>query len=308
MPDSNRSSIFAAGIALIVGFAFAGYILGFGLGEQSGEYQSNTDTYARHAQDEIGRTCAGLDGTAQTKCIVRVVEATNEHNRSESDLKAQRNMAKWALLMLVATVAMAITTAFGVYYVWRTLNITREIGEKQVRANVAYSTYEVIDMSHTSYEADTGIRLVFKNFGASPARELCFDIVNQDELEFRPERMDASYNMPPPTFRDFDPRKVKGGTFLFCGPGAKVKSHYQLIMKQDIITKRGVPRPLPRSFIYIAGWVRYKDDFWQSIADYRFCKFCIIVDCMVPASRLIGDPPSKETINLREHGPNNYSN
>ncbi|WP_299800826.1 hypothetical protein [uncultured Ruegeria sp.] len=143
MRKCHRNYAITAGLTLIIAFSVGGYILGFGLGEQSGEHQANTDTYARHAQDEIDSTCAGLDGAAQTECIVRVVEATNQHERSESDLQAQRNMARWALLMLLATVAMAVITAFGVYYVWRTLQATqkmaadtREIGEAQVSAQL----------------------------------------------------------------------------------------------------------------------------------------------------------------------------
>jgi CHASE3 domain sensor protein len=62
-----------------------------------------------------------------------VVETANEHERAEDDLNAQRNMAKWALFMLLATVAMAITTVFGVYYVWRTLNATQEMSADQAK-------------------------------------------------------------------------------------------------------------------------------------------------------------------------------
>ncbi|MGB1236285.1 MAG: hypothetical protein ACPG5U_11190, partial [Planktomarina sp.] len=71
--------------------------------------------------------------------VVRVIEATNEHKRSEDDLNAQKNMARWALFMLLATIAMTLVTIFGVYYVWRTLAVTREIGQKQTRAYLGIS-------------------------------------------------------------------------------------------------------------------------------------------------------------------------
>jgi hypothetical protein len=163
MSKSDRIPAIAAGLTLIVTFAIGGYILGFGLGQQSGEREANSDTYARHAQDEINSACAGLDGTAQTECIVRVVEATNEHKRSESDLNAQRNMAKWALLMLLATLAMAATTVFGVYYVWRTLLTTREIGEAQVRAYVYVTNVKISVTSNA-------LKVEFTNLGNSPGK------------------------------------------------------------------------------------------------------------------------------------------
>jgi len=166
MSAIDRVTALAARLALLVAFSFAGYILGFGLGEQSGDKKAKTDTYAQHAQDEINSTCAGFDGSAQTECIVSVVEATNEHKRSQADLNAQRNMAKWALLILIATIAMAIVTAFGVYYVWRTLAVTREIGEAQVRAYIGIPTAELRQMK----SGQIALNIAIQNSGNSPAR------------------------------------------------------------------------------------------------------------------------------------------
>lgn len=143
--------------------AIGGYILGYGLGEQSGERQAHSDTYARHAAEHIEQSCSMLDGSAQTECIVRVVEATNEQERAQDDLNAQKNMARWALLMLVATVAMAFVTAGGVYYVWRTLQTTREIGEAQVRSYI----YPSCSTEQINIEANT-ISIEFQNYGNSP--------------------------------------------------------------------------------------------------------------------------------------------
>ncbi|WCE67989.1 hypothetical protein PL335_06480 [Sulfitobacter faviae] len=166
MIERNGFAMIAGGLALIVAFAVGGYILGFGLGEQSGEYEANADTYARHAQDEINSACAGLDATAQTECIVRVVEATNEHKRAESNLKAQRDMARLALWMLAVTIVMAIVTAGGVYYVWQTINVTREIGEAQVRA---YQSVKGIEILESNDKTRMGIILSAGNDGQSPA-------------------------------------------------------------------------------------------------------------------------------------------
>ncbi|WP_300584976.1 hypothetical protein [Marivita sp.] len=182
MPKGRRVTEFTlGGLALLIAFSIGGYILGFGLGQQAGEQQANANTYARHAQDEINSACTGLDGVAQTECIIRVIEATNEHQRSEQDLNAQRNMARWALWMLVATMMMALITALGVYYVWRTLlatqkmaEDTRDIGEAQVRAYLSMNDGEVIigeilEDNELGHQVRFDVWLTVHNSGQSPA-------------------------------------------------------------------------------------------------------------------------------------------
>lgn len=168
MIDGKRLTWIFSSLALVTAFVLGSYYLGHGLGEQLGERQANTDAYARHAQDEINKTCSTLIGVAQMECIARVIETTNEHERAEYDLSAQRNMDRWAALMLVATVLMTIVTALGVYFVWRTLTATRtmaedtrEIGEAQVRA-YAFATDFIIQNENNS------IGLKIQNFGNSP--------------------------------------------------------------------------------------------------------------------------------------------
>jgi hypothetical protein len=75
--------------------------------------------------------------------------------------------------MLLATVAMAVITAIGVYYVWRTLKATqdmardtRDIGQAQTRAYVS-----VINVYGQRTPGGTGVQIVatIKNTGSSPA-------------------------------------------------------------------------------------------------------------------------------------------
>lgn len=178
------------GIVVILVIGWGVYSTGHLRGEQAGEYQTNSDTYRRHAEQEIRKTCAGLDGAAQTECIVRVIEATNQHERAESDLIAQHSMALWALLMLIVTAVMAGITAFGVYYVWRTLlatqkmaKDTREIGEAQARAYI-YVRFQ--GSSVTILEDDDSGNLFFQaelkiiNGGQTPAYKIVIHYHIQD--------------------------------------------------------------------------------------------------------------------------------
>ena len=176
---SVRNWLFAItlGLAAIGISGWAVFQTGYLLGIDAGEYQANSDTYAHHAEQEIRSTCAGLDGVAQTECISRVVESANQHERAEGDLVAQRNMARWALWMLIVTGLMAFVTAIGVYYVWRTLlatqdmaGDTREIGQTQIRAWLSFNI-ERIDFFQD--ELEDGPRLevamTYANHGAQPA-------------------------------------------------------------------------------------------------------------------------------------------
>ncbi|MEL6450239.1 MAG: hypothetical protein AAFQ19_03190 [Pseudomonadota bacterium] len=166
MFEGHWRTAIAAGLTLIAAFAVSGYILGHQLGEESGKKDAHTKKYERHAADEIQRTCLRLDPAAEAECVVRVMKTAHEHIRAESDLVAQRNMARWALFMLLATLAIAGITAGGVYYVWRTLGVTRDIGQAQTRA---YLTPKILKLSWLP-KAGARAEIEIENKGASPTR------------------------------------------------------------------------------------------------------------------------------------------
>ncbi|WP_377149802.1 hypothetical protein [Roseovarius aestuarii] len=97
------------------------YSLGRHHGEAIGENAANTDTYARHTEEDIEKCLALPEDGSKSKCIREVIEANNEHERMEDDLVAQTEMALWALGMLVVTFLGVLATGAGVYYVRRTL-------------------------------------------------------------------------------------------------------------------------------------------------------------------------------------------
>jgi thiamine kinase-like enzyme len=123
----------AFGLALLLAFGVAGYQLGKGIGELRGEGETKAQYYAEHTGYEIQRTCLGLDAVAQAECVERIVKASNEYQRAEYDLIAQSEMSTWAFWMLWVTLGMALVTTVGVYYVWRTLKATQDIGVAQTR-------------------------------------------------------------------------------------------------------------------------------------------------------------------------------
>ncbi|WP_415404683.1 hypothetical protein [Tateyamaria sp. SN3-11] len=94
-------------------------------GEAIGEYAANTDTYARHTQEHVKECLSIAEDSAKTECIIKEIEASNEHERAEKDLIAQTEMALWALGMLVVSGLMLFVTAIGVWWIRDTLVETR---------------------------------------------------------------------------------------------------------------------------------------------------------------------------------------
>lgn len=178
MSKCNWIIAVALGLVLPIAFGVAGYQLGRGIGELRGEREAQSQNYAEHTGYQIQRSCFELDATAQTECIERIVDASNENQRAEKDLIAQSEMSTWAFWMLWATLVMAATTAFGVYFVWRTLMATQDmarettrIGEAQVRAYVTIEDANIAPhprQNHVSWEVD----FIVRNCGQSPARRL----------------------------------------------------------------------------------------------------------------------------------------
>lgn len=185
-------------IVVIVGLLIVG-VLAFELAsdrERTRYEQQRTADYAQNAEAHIQRTCVGMDAVAQAVCIREIVKATNEHQRAERDLSAQQEMARWALYMLIATVATVIVTGVGVYYVRRTLAesvratnaavdaakaglkaneiaedaaiLGRRMGQAQVRAYLS-----CVGGSFSAYRGFLTLAFSARNTGQSPAMQ-CF--------------------------------------------------------------------------------------------------------------------------------------
>jgi hypothetical protein len=86
-------------------------------------------------------------------------------------------MARWALWMLIVTTGMAAITAFGVFFVWRTLlatqdmaRDTRTIGEAQVRAYLSFEIDRpIIEEQDGGAFAKIGLQGRLVNSGQTPA-------------------------------------------------------------------------------------------------------------------------------------------
>lgn len=153
------------------------YQLGWKNGEAIGENVANSDTYSRHAQEDIEKCLALPEENNKSKCIREVIESSNEHERAEDDLIAQENMGLWALGMLIITAVMTVVTGIGVVFIYRTLVATQKMASDQNKL-IRYQVLPYIAISGFAPEfrwneaggfAEGRIEISIKNSGKSPA-------------------------------------------------------------------------------------------------------------------------------------------
>jgi hypothetical protein len=117
---------------------------------------------------------------------------SREEWRSEQDLGAQQEMARWAVWMFLASLASVVITAIGVIYVARTLDHTRLATEAAITAaNAAQASASidaavnrpwimaharVVKVLHVSADKIAArIRFTAENIGARPAIQVSFN-------------------------------------------------------------------------------------------------------------------------------------
>lgn len=141
--------------------------------------------------------------------------------REESDLEAQRDMAQWPLMTMIATWVAAAATGVGVYFVAHTLEATRGMlassidavraarqandgtqqslelirsnSERELRAYINFSEGSVVNF-------ETGrptIQAVLTNFGATPAYDVVANVgVRLESLPLAGDLTDAAGQAP----------------------------------------------------------------------------------------------------------------
>lgn len=168
-----------------------------------GYLDSQADQY-RYESEEAKKLaikfCA--DRVTDPTCLSDFLSAYQEQTYSQKDVRAQEQMAIYALLMLVVT-------GIGVVYVAGTLNatrqtlseaqratraaeeaveVTRDIGQAQVRA---YLTIAKVSFSIPADRSYQTVTITLLNSGQSPARKLNFySRLTAEYIAFDPETAD----------------------------------------------------------------------------------------------------------------------
>jgi hypothetical protein len=191
MHKRTENGLFARILIVAICLAAIAYVLwgvAYSLGKSEGEYLANSDTYATHAEQEIRDECLILETTSSVECIRRVLEATNEHERSEADLKAQERMASWAFYMFIASSIATVSTLYGLFLIRQTWFETRRASTLTERAikneERPYLVARISDWVFLpGHIAEEGVGDVwggiFTNLGTKPARLTRFFAVVQ---------------------------------------------------------------------------------------------------------------------------------
>lgn len=141
MSESNGSKRSQIELAA-VGFLTVAFIVGLLLWavqiQATINHQSvdNTEGHRLRADKHIQNRCIKLPQPAHENCVESTRAASEELEREERDLEAQKVMALWTAVMGAMAVIGVGLSGFGVYLIWRTWVATR------TAANTSQKTYQ----------------------------------------------------------------------------------------------------------------------------------------------------------------------
>jgi len=146
------------------------------------EYQEQTQHYKKESADKIAGLCEHVvpANPALRDCLLKGIEAYQQDDTSKQDLKAQQDMAYWALWLLIVSAVGLVVSVGGLWTLLHSLKQTRiairdtrELGEAQMRAYV--SLVEDEKQSFMGPRRMTAgivpeVKFKFTNSGSTPAK------------------------------------------------------------------------------------------------------------------------------------------
>ena len=257
-----------AGKGLEIFIAVTTVFFGLLIWESYRQGHSDERDYATYTDRAKAMAVCSGDKVNDGTCVIDHIDAQNHWQHEAADLHAQQDMAEWALLMFLATLA-------GVVYIALTLGATRDavaearnatwaaeksvketrrIGEAQTRAYLLVERAWITQ----SDENDIRIRAKIKNFGQTPAIDARSWIsIWVESIPLLVELPEPSQDLPigqaaiGPTFHhEFDHCRGLG---LRACEASRIR------------TGQGA--------IYVYGEIRYLDMFRKSHTT-KFCFFC----------------------------------
>ncbi|MCA0433043.1 MAG: hypothetical protein LCH46_07235 [Proteobacteria bacterium] len=88
-----------------------------------------TKGYISHVLDPGRRVCLDKAPDVQAECFINLSRTTREAARQEQDLVAQRVTAIWTFIIGAATILSLLSSAFGVFLVWKTFSASKEANQ-----------------------------------------------------------------------------------------------------------------------------------------------------------------------------------
>ncbi|MFL0670944.1 MAG: hypothetical protein ACJLS3_05800 [Erythrobacter sp.] len=153
------------------------------MGQSSGFHQAEANGYAAQypsdTQKRIEECLAKRPIGDVPECMEAAIRASHESQRSEQDLKAQRDMSEWAWWLLIVSIAQIPLSIAGLGALIVTIRQSREaneiargIGEAQVRAYVKCGNVTCKTIGQDEANDLYSLVIETQNLGQSPALEL----------------------------------------------------------------------------------------------------------------------------------------
>lgn len=110
----------------LLGFLIGVYLTGYGMGSAGGYFDAQANGYAaQYPADTDQRVdhCfgEGLAPRDTQACVSEAVQSAHENQRTEQDLSAQRQSARWAWWIFLITLAQVPLTGLGLLFILRTI-------------------------------------------------------------------------------------------------------------------------------------------------------------------------------------------
>jgi hypothetical protein len=191
------------------------------------------------------------------ECIRENIKANQEAKRAQDDLKAQQQMADWAFLMVWVSGVTALVTATGVIYVAATLiqtrkgvgaavdavDVTRDIGQRQIRAYLLFSSIKIEGFRRGEI---ANVTFAIENYGQTPARinNMLYGTIVLDDPEYGKIR-----DLP-----------VAGeGSTVIIGGGHRYTQDIRIPIPDNETAMREITSEA--KFFVFFGYISYKDIF-----------------------------------------------
>jgi hypothetical protein len=150
----------------------AAYWLGNAKGNQTAYKEYATYQAKAEAEHEFYSRCSILATRKEViDCAVDAAKSARETQRSEEDVDAQKQMAAWALAMLVISSILGFLTLIAAFvsvvFVRNTLLETRRIGRAETRAYLS-----IKGNGYSTVGGYITLNFIIKNSGSSPAKNV----------------------------------------------------------------------------------------------------------------------------------------
>ena len=156
-------------------------LLGYG-----GDHREERGSAAAAAKYNRFLDCVFSGDSSPAQCKSKSEQTSYDQTTEAYDLKAQQEMAKWSLLMLIISgvgvglIAVTVWQTIGVLdeakkttnAANRTVDETKRIGDAQVRAYIGIDAVQVEDYAK---DGKPVVKFVLKNYGQSPAMNVTYD-------------------------------------------------------------------------------------------------------------------------------------